>query len=191
MRKLFVLLFLAVTNTSFALAPVWQGTISRAWNLGGNWSTGLVPAAADTVTLSGSPGPLIDSSVTAVATSVKVHGPFEMSGGSLTTSSSWVILGYDAGTNGILTFGGGTITTFGTMYVGFNGNGTMYMNGGTINVNGARFGIAYNSASSVGHVYLNAGTIYCKIFQWQKLAVQQLWILPAESLLLTEIRPAQ
>ncbi|MDD5134304.1 MAG: hypothetical protein PHP01_02690, partial [Phycisphaerae bacterium] len=163
-----------LAGSVFAAAPHWDGTVSSAWNLGGNWDTGTVPTSVDTTYIYNSPGPLIDSSTSAVSTSIRLGGAsggdLTMTGGTLTTTGSWIILGYDAGSNGTFTMSGGTVTTGGTMYVGFSGNGTMYMNGGTINVNGSRFGIAYNSAASVGHLYLNDGVINCKDFIMAKNA---------------------
>jgi len=165
-KTAFLLLFLFAANTVWAVEALWTGTISREWNVGGNWSTGVVPTPNDTTVLYNTPGPIIDSNTAAVATSVKLGGPaggtLNVTGGTLTTSTSWIILGYDAGSNGTLTIDSGTVTSGTTMYVGFSGNGTLYMNGGTINVPNNRFGIARNSAASVGRVYLNGGTINCQ-----------------------------
>lgn len=172
-KPAFIFLFLFAANTVFAAAPSWTGTVSREWNIGGNWSTGIVPVSVDTTIIYSTPGPIIDSSTTAASASVKLGGPsggaLNMTGGTLTTTGSWIILGYDAGSNGTMTIDNGTVTTGGTMYVGFSGSGTLTMNGGTINVNGARFGIAYNSAAAVGHVYLYSGTINCTDFSMAKL----------------------
>jgi hypothetical protein len=167
-KAAFILLFLFAVNTAFAASPHWNGTISRVWDLAGNWDIGTVPTSVDTTYIYNSPGPIIDSSTTAVSTSIRLGGSsggdLEMTGGTLDTVGSWIILGYDAGSNGTFTMSGGTVNTAGTMYAGFNGNGTMYMNGGTINVNGSRFGIARNSAASIGRVYLNGGVINCLDF---------------------------
>jgi hypothetical protein len=167
-RKLLFItvLFLIVSAGSvWAVDTPWTGTVSRAWNNPANWGTGAVPTTADMAILYNTPGPIIDSNTAAVATSVKLGGPsggtLNVTGGTLTTSTSWIILGYDAGSNGTMTVDSGTVTSGTTMYAGFSGNGTLYMNGGTINVPNNRFGIAYNSAASVGNVYLNGGTINC------------------------------
>lgn len=167
-RIISFLLALFAASTAWAVEAQWTGTISREWNLGGNWNTGVVPTPNDTTVLYNTPGPIIDSNTAAVATSVKLGGPaggtLNVTGGTLTTSTSWIILGYDPGSNGTMTIDSGTVTSGTTMYAGFSGNGTLYMNGGTINVLGARFGIARNSAASVGNVYLNGGTINCVDF---------------------------
>jgi T5SS/PEP-CTERM-associated repeat protein len=174
-RSCLVLVILCVLASSgFAATPKWLGTGSTAWDLASNWDIGTVPTSVDTTWIDNTPGPIIDSLTTAVSASIRLggasSGELEMTGGTLDTVGSWIILGYDAGANGTFTMSGGTVTTAGTMYVGFSGNGTMYMNGGTINVNGSRFGIAYNSAASIGHLYLNAGTINCKDFSMAKNA---------------------
>ncbi len=171
-KIIFILLVLLAANTAFAANVTWQGTISRVWNIGGNWDTGKEPNSSDMAILSAAPGPLIDSSTTAVANSVKVNGPLGVSGGTLTTSGSWIIVAYEPGTNGTLTIDSGTVTSGTTMYIGFDGTGTLYMNGGTINVvtGTGRFGIARDNAAAVGHVYLYGGTINCNDFTMATVA---------------------
>lgn len=173
MRKLFVLLLLAAANTAFAATTnTWLGTISQDWGVGGNWSSGKEPNSTDGAVISTSPGPLINSGTTAVANSVKVNGPLGVSGGTLTTSGSWIIVAYEPGTNGTLTIDSGTVTSGTTMYIGFDGTGTLYMNGGTINVvtGTGRFGIARDNIAAVGHVYLYGGTINCNDFTMATVA---------------------
>lgn len=168
MRKISLILLLA--NMVFGANVTWRGTTSQAWNDGGNWEPSAVPTTADAAIITGTPGPIVDSSTSAVSASVKVNGPLNVNGGSLATNNSWIIIAYEAGTNGTMTIEGGTVTAGTTMYVGFEGTGTLYMNSGTLNVNGSRLGIARNSAAAVGHLYLNGGTINCLDFTMATVA---------------------
>ena len=171
MRNLLLLvLLLAVTGAAGAVEIQWRGTISQDWTLPGNWNTGAVPGTADLANINRTPGPLLDSASISVGNIKVGGGTLTVSGATLNTTSSWLILGYDAGTTGDMTFNSGTINTAGTMYVGFSGNGNLTMNDGTMNVNGARFGIGYNSSASVGHVYLNGGVITAADFSMAKNA---------------------
>jgi T5SS/PEP-CTERM-associated repeat protein len=177
MRKvLFLMLCLSAASSVFAAATDvhWTGNISSAWNVDGNWDVGTAPVSTSTVYLYNTPGPIVSLGMSAVAASIRVGGAsggtLDVTGGTLDTVSSWIIIAYDSGSSGAMTIDDGTITTAGTFYAGFGGSGTLTINGGTLNVNGARFGIAYNSSAAVGHVYLNGGTINCPDFSMAKNA---------------------
>jgi len=168
MKKVLFLVLLVAAGTAGAVEIQWRGTISQDWTVAGNWNTGVVPTTADLANINRTPGPLLASGTISVGNIKVGGGTLVVSGATLNTTSSWLILGYDAGTTGDMTFNSGTINTAGTMYVGFSGNGNLTMNGGTMNVNGARFGIAYNSSASIGHVYLNGGVINALDFSMAK-----------------------
>lgn len=92
-------------------------------------------------------------------------GELVLNGGNLNISGvndSWTIVAYSPSDVGILTIkNNGTMTTSNRVFVGFQGNGTLNMDGGTLNVGGT-FGIAYGETvgtSARGTVNLAAGTI--------------------------------
>lgn len=63
------------------------------------------------------------------------YGKVAMSGGSFTTGSDMSI-GQYSGSTGIFEMSGGTMTCGGWMYLPYQGNGTMYLLGGTVNAGG-------------------------------------------------------
>ena len=91
-------------------------------------------------------------------------GELHMTGGTLKCqeyrSDSWTIVGYGTNDKGYFTMDGGTVTTANRLYVGFQGYGVLYMNGGTMNIGGT-FGIGFGEVFSTGrgYVYLDGGTI--------------------------------
>lgn len=94
-------------------------------------------------------------------------GELTLNGGTLNVSGvgdSWTIIAYGPSDVGILTINSGTMTTNNRVYVGFQGTGTLNMNGGTLNVgDGASdtFGIGYGEGFTTGKgtVNLAGGTI--------------------------------
>ncbi len=69
--------------------PIWTGCVSRDWNTAGNWASGTVPTASDSVVIpSGATSqPIIGAGTLAVVHSVKVESGASLSfasGGSLT-----------------------------------------------------------------------------------------------------------
>jgi hypothetical protein len=161
---------------SFTTAPVapgvdrsWtNGAGTRAWGTATNWDTG-VPNSADKAAVRNTAvsGPIIAAGTNAVANVVVVgdwsstNDTIDMTGGSLTTGS-WFVLGYGPTSNhGTFTMSGGVVNVGSYMYVGNTGTsvGVLAMSGGTINVTGV-FGIAQVS-TSIGDVFLDGGTISC------------------------------
>jgi glycoprotein endo-alpha-1,2-mannosidase len=142
------------------------------WRTAVNWSLDRVPdntlPNVDKAKINSVPGPLIDAGTAAKAAYIACGdggglvgaiGELNMTGGTLDISSasdSWTILGYGLLDEGTFTIDGGTITTTNRVFVGFGGQGTLNMNGGTFNIGGA-FGIGYGAGSGI--VHLNGGTI--------------------------------
>ncbi|MGA2916667.1 MAG: hypothetical protein ABSE89_11640 [Sedimentisphaerales bacterium] len=177
-----IFLSLILAGSAAALDIVWtdnNGIGDGLWTTKTNWSPAWVPDInyQDKAKINALPGPLINTGMsvgcTYLAVSDGVPGNLHMTGGILTvapkpgTSDSWAIVAYGAYDIGIFTIDNGTITTSDRVYIGFKGQGTLNMNGGTFNI-GGMFGIGYNDASTTtgkGYVYLNSGTITAADFQ--------------------------
>ncbi len=161
---------LSMTVGAFAADVQWDNSGGdRLWRTATNWDLNRLPTSTDKAAIRNASvlGPIIDSSTTAVAAQVvlgdwsSTYDTLDMTGGSLTTTS-WFVIGYGPTTNhGIFNISGGTVNCPSTLYVGNTGTsiGTLDMTGGAINVV-TTFGIA-QVAGSTGTVYLDGGTITC------------------------------
>ncbi len=178
-KKLYSLIFCCVvlavfTGRAWAIDDVWTNTAGDGlWKTPGNWSMNFVPDCTspyfDKAKLNLMPGPVIDSTTTAKANWIACGdggtGGMHMTGGTLTVGiaagDTWIILGYGASDSGTFTIDGGTITTADRVFVGFQGTGTVNMNGGIFNIGGT-LGIGMNDAAATtgrGTVNLAGGTI--------------------------------
>ncbi len=163
---------LSMTVGAFAADVQWDNSGGdRLWRTATNWDLNRLPTSTDKAAIRNASvlGPIIDSSTTAVAAQVvlgdwsSTYDTLDMTGGSLTTTS-WFVIGYGPTTNhGIFNISGGTVNCPSTLYVGNTGTaiGTLNMTGGTITA--TTFGIA-QVAGSTGNVYLDGGTISCGSF---------------------------
>ena len=175
-NKLFVLmvsfvLLTALTGSALAADLVWTNSSTDGlWDNALNWNPAQVPTVADKAKiLKLAPD---DAHITAGMDAIclylvvgdNVSGEMHMTGGTLSIapppSGTWAIIAYALNDVGIFTMDGGTVTTGDRLFVGFQGNGTLNMNGGTMNIGGT-FGIGYGEGYTTGrgYVYLNGGTI--------------------------------
>lgn len=176
----FVLLLSVVVNApaSTIVYNQWDGSAGTSdWNTATNWTLDYVPILDNGTTKSKAgfktaTGPVLGiETQNAEAWQGIIGGPSGMgvltvSGGRLTIGD-YIIMGNTATETGTLYMNSGSITTTGHFYTGFNGPGTIYMEGGSINV-GNIFGIAEKAvATSVGTVYLHGGTITTTNFQME------------------------
>jgi hypothetical protein len=173
-NKLFTVIFFvlltALAGSASAVDLFWLNTSGDGlWKTPANWTGGTLPTIVDKTKINLLPGPLIDANTAAVANHVAVGdggtGALLMTGGTLTVGTAmgdtWLILAYGASDVGTFTMEGGTVTTADRVFVGFQGNGTLDMNGGTFKI-GGKFGIGNNDAGGTaarGYVNLNGGTI--------------------------------
>jgi Carbohydrate binding domain (family 11) len=178
-KKLCSLIFCCVVLAAFAgrawaIDDAWTNTTGDGlWKTPGNWSMNFVPdcspAYLDKAKLNLMPGPVIDSTTAAKANWIACGdggtGGMHMTGGTLTVGlalgDTWTILGYGASDSGTFTMDGGTITTADRVFVGFQGTGTLNMNGGIFNIGGT-LGIGANDAAAttgIGTVNLAGGII--------------------------------
>ncbi len=163
---------LSMTVGAFAVDVQWDNSGGdRLWRNATNWDLNRLPTSADKAAIRNAAisGPIIDSSTTAVAAQVvlgdwsSTNDTLDMTGGSLTTTS-WFVIGYGPTTNhGTFNLSGGTVNCPSTLYVGNTGTaiGTLNMTGGSITA--TTFGIA-QAAGSTGDVFLDGGTISCGTF---------------------------
>ena len=181
MRRNFALCFILLlfsAGHTLALDLIWTNeTENGLWNEPENWLPVSVPsiASGDKAKINVWNGPPYDvhinSGMAAECQWLAVGdigfsgywGELHMTGGTLNVSGvgdSWTIIGYGTNDQGFFTMDGGTLTTANRLYVGFQGYGVLYMNGGTMNIGGT-FGIGFGEVSSTGrgYVYLDGGTI--------------------------------
>jgi hypothetical protein len=173
------LFFLAsLAGSALALDLMWTNdTGSALWNEPDNWSPAVVPSIAtgDKAKINAWWGPpwevYINAGMAAecqwlVVGDMGYYGELYMTGGTLNVAASsplfdsWTIVGYGLDDIGVFTLNGGTVTTANRLYVGFQGQGYLFMNGGVMNIGGT-FGIGFGEISTTGsgYVYLNGGTI--------------------------------
>ena len=175
-KKLFLMisfvLLTALTGSALALDIVWtNGSGNGLWNDANNWSPATVPSLATldkakVVRLAPNDAHInagMDANCQWLAIGDTVSGELHMTGGTLKVGAggSWFILAYGSSDIGIFTLDGGTVTTTDHVFVGFQGQGTVVMNGGTMNIGGT-FGIGFNdtgATTGIGYVYLNGGII--------------------------------
>ena len=151
-----------------------DGGADHLWTTSANWNPDDVPGlATDVSILNSGSGPLIDSTVTAVCTVIRQGGSgltntFDMTGGSFTTSSDF-ILGESSGSTAIFNMDGGSVEAY-SIWVGNVGDGELNMNAGTINVTDEPLYVSKSSANT-GIIRLNGGTIYASDFQMPNSAL--------------------
>jgi hypothetical protein len=182
LRKSLLVALLALVSISQAAVVYneWSGGAGTSdWNTATNWKLGYVPfifngtnqiKAGFKVGGTISIWPVITESTSPIpqADQITLGG---ISGGFLTINSGtlnigeYITIGANTGENGIFYVNGGSINTGvgytnSHLFIGQKGTGTLYMNGGTINLpSSGNLRIADQSGSS-GKLYLNAGTIY-------------------------------
>src|SRR5262249_2127590 len=121
----------ALEDRTLPATVAWISSVSGAWDVGSNWSTGRKPGAADDVVID-APGLTVRHSTGADSVhSVTSNGTLELSGGSPSLSS--------ASTLNAFTLDGGTLAGLGDVTVG----GLLTWTAGTL--------------SGAGHVAANGG----------------------------------
>lgn len=169
---------LVVTASAAIVYNEWDGGAGTSnWNAALNWKLDYVPILDNgtTKTKAGfktATGPVLGVETQdaeawqGIIGGAGGVGELTVSGGRLTIGD-YIIMGNSTTETGKLYMNSGSITTTGHFYAGFNGTGTIYMEGGSINV-GNIFGIADKAvATSVGTVYLHGGTITSSFFQME------------------------
>ena len=157
----FTLVFvLTLADNCFAIS--WDdGGADHLWSTGLNWVGGSVPTSSQDVWIgNGYTGPVIDSTVTAVAAIIRMGGTgttdtLTITGGSF-DGSSHLILGESSGSTATVTMSGGIVNVY-SVWVGNNGNGVLNVSGGTMNISGEPLYVSRFGGS--GHIQLDGGTI--------------------------------
>ena len=168
-KKLCSLIFCCVVlsvlaGSALAGDVVWtNGFGDGLWDNAANWAPAQVPTAADkakVVRLAPNDAHItagMDLSCLYLVVGDMASGEMHMTGGSLGVSigsANWGIVAYGPSDVGIFTMDGGTVTTGDRFYVGFQGNGTLNMNDGTMNI-GMNFGIGYGEGFTTGRGTVN------------------------------------
>ncbi len=155
-----------------------NGSGNGLWTTANNWSSNHVPSDYDKVQINSLPGPLISDGMGAVCQwlvlSDGASGVLSMTGGTLIifdviSDDCWFIIANNSSDTGTFTLDGGEVITGpgGDVFVGYKGQGTIHMKGGTFGIGGL-LGIGYcdtGTATGRGYVYLDGGTITAADFQ--------------------------
>ena len=181
-NKLVLISFVFLTTLAgFASATDISWTNSGGnglWTTATNWSPTYVPSYYDKVQINRLPGPLISAGMGALCPwlvlSDGAPGALSMTGGTLyifdvVSENSWFIIANNSSDTGTFTLDGGEVVigTGSGLFVGYKGQGTIYMKGGTIEI-WSLLGIGYcdtGTATGRGYVYLDGGTITAANFQ--------------------------
>ena len=161
-----VVLLLGMAGSASA-AIWWDGSSSNDWDTAANWSTSAVPTSSDDLRINDdeTPYPVLDSGTTGYAKGFYVGGNSNTLTiyGTLTTYNGHVKIGPNADDTGTLYIKSGATVTIGRpdMYIGYNGNGTLDMDGGTLNDVELHVG---HDDSGTGHIQLDGGTINAATF---------------------------
>jgi hypothetical protein len=176
---LLFLVFLTIpAGFASAIDILWtNGGGNGLWTTATNWLPANVPSIVDNIKINSLPGPLINAVTYAEAQWLVISdgapAALNMTGGTFyifdlwETNDSWFIIANNSSGAGTFTLDEGSIVTGNNTIVGYKGQGTLIMNGGTIDILGL-FGIGYNdvgAATGEGYVYLNGGTITAADFQ--------------------------
>jgi hypothetical protein len=180
-----VLLSLVFLTTLAGFAPAadisWTNRSGNGlWTTAINWSPTYVPSVdeSDKAKINSLPGPLISAGMAAacqwLVLSDGASGALSMTGGTLyifdaVLEDSWFIIASNSSDTGTFTLDGGAVETGAgsDVFVGYKGQGTIYMKGGTFYIGGL-LGIGYcdtGIATGRGYVYLDGGTITAADFQ--------------------------
>ncbi len=159
-----ILLMASIASAATGWNPAGNGIVPPAtgdWGVGANW-TNDVPGVNDPKAVFNVPG-AAEAVVTDSQTLTDLvqgdggdGGVIRIqNGGSLTTTGGWAGIGYDS-TAHMIVEGGGTMNFGGHSWIGFlaGANGTVDINGGTVNVAGM-FGLGWEGGD--GYVNVNDG----------------------------------
>lgn len=163
-KTVYIVLLIGIWSIPInCLAVTWTDEgADHLWSTGENWDTGQAPLSSEDVNINSDvTGPIIESTVSAVANIIRVGGnstteTITMTGGSLTTSSHF-ILGESSGSTATLTMSGGTVNAY-SIWAGNSGDGYIDMTGGTINITNEKLYVA-RFGTGQGYINLDGGTI--------------------------------
>ena len=153
--------FITTVSSSVVAQTIWDGSNSSNWFDGDNWSTGVVPTAADDAIIDlSNPGARI-AGANALADFVHVGGSgagrLDISSGGILSSGSGRI-GLTLGSAGIVDVNGAgstwTVSAGDDIEVGVSGTGTLLITGGG-KVDGGILGRIAKNAGSVGSVLVS------------------------------------
>ena len=134
----------AIANPALAVDYFWSNPATGNWNNTANWSTGVIPTGGDNGFINNGGTALIDASQNVV--------------------TSLATMGRGAGESGTLIMTGGTLTTNSDIRAGGNtaaggGTGSFDLSGGTVFMNGGNLNIGQGSGGAVGTVRISGGSL--------------------------------
>lgn len=152
----------AVRKGTTVWNPAGNPSSTGLWNDAANWTDGMIPNDNKVVTnLSGAAICVLDT-VSTIKQFVLGDGGEGgtvriANGGTLTTTSGWSGIGWSADAKMIVD-AGGTVNFAEHAWIGWAGNGTLEVNGGTVNVAGM-YGTAFEGQAGTGTVKVKKGAL--------------------------------
>ena len=140
--------FIGFGNPAFAVDYFWTNAGVGNWNDAANWTNTVTP---NTIPGSGDPG-FINNGGTALIDS------------SMAVTTGFAVMGRAAGESGTLRMTGGSLTTNSDIRAGGNtaaggGTGTFDLLGGTVFMNGGNLNVGQGSGGAVGTVNFSGGSL--------------------------------
>ncbi|MHC4627476.1 MAG: hypothetical protein ACYTDV_10890 [Planctomycetota bacterium] len=161
LRILALAMVLSLISDAGAAVVTWNGSADPSWDTPGNWSSGTVPTSADTASIGMVPGPVVANEGVEVdiiwVGAGRAAADLTVDGGTLTTTK-WVIVGINTGSNGTVNMKSGAFTINSTLLLGDREEGTGHVNldGGVLTVNNLEM---RRGADTVGTMDVQAGTL--------------------------------
>ncbi|KPK39265.1 MAG: hypothetical protein AMJ65_11805 [Phycisphaerae bacterium SG8_4] len=161
LRILALAMLMSLIGDAGAAVVPWNGSADPFWSTPGNWDGSTAPTSADTASIGMVPGPVV-ATEGAVADIIwigagRAAADLTVDGGTLTTTK-WVIVGINTGSNGTVNMKSGTFTINSTLLLGDREEGTGHVNldGGVLTVNNLEM---RRGADTVGTIDVQAGTL--------------------------------
>jgi len=117
---LFVGIFVFMQSVQSQISYTWNGVISTAWNVPGNWTPNGIPGAADNITIVAGGNTCLLNAAASITNITINSGILDLGGFTLTTGGATALFSAGLVQNGTMTVSGATTTTL--------GNGPVTMN---------------------------------------------------------------
>jgi hypothetical protein len=161
LRILALTMVLSLIGDAGAAVVSWNGSADSFWSTPSNWGSGTIPTSADTASIGMVPGPVVANEGVVVdiiwVGAGRAVADLTVDGGTLTTTK-WVIVGINTGSNGTVNMKSGAFTINSTLLLGDREEGTGHVNldGGVLTVNNLEM---RRGADTVGTMDVQAGTL--------------------------------
>ncbi len=149
-KKLMLLMIFASllvwTGNAIGATRTWDhGGADKLWKTAANWSSDTAPTSADDARIldTGVDKPVIDSTHT----------------GASAAKCSNLQIGYNTGETGEVSMTGGNLTCYSKLLVGYSGNGTFTMSGGSISIPTYDLDIGAAAGGTGSEFHISGGTV--------------------------------